>query len=329
MAIQDEPTPLVPILLLDAFCFERAAEKPIRCVVVGCVGGELRLVPESHLHRLPKLLLESWWRIQDRPLRTVGATDLALCVMDAFSASSQGWRVWLRTMIHVRVTDNEVTLEPIHRRGETVVSAAIAKVSVAQSASDAFDNPRAEDEITHHWWLPTATPSETRAGQGLLLVYTLPDPAVFEGADNRAVQRRLEMDLGVGATVADPLAEALETFLAGKTSLEPEVVRARSPAFREAESPLPAPRAAPTLGTIRPPGSYTSPGPSTGTQTPGTTGGSGRDWSSDFSAPNAPKRVSQGGWWRDFAPGAVGVGDLSKPRRTAALLSQDYANDFE
>jgi len=151
----DEPAPPVPILLLDAFALERVGATAIRCAVIGCVGGELRLAPKSHLFHLPKLLIEAWQQIATRPLRSVRAEDFVLCAMDVFSASATGWQMWLRAMVHVRVADQAVHLEPLQSHGAVTVSAAVAQVAVRRSAAEAFDNPRAAREVTHHWWLPT------------------------------------------------------------------------------------------------------------------------------------------------------------------------------
>jgi hypothetical protein len=315
----EDPAPLVPILLLDAFALETGDTGRVRCAVVGCVGGELRLVPESHIHRLPKLLLEGWWRVASRPLRTVRATDFALCVIDAFSATEQGWRCWLRVMVHVHVHGREVALEPLALRGELEVSGVAARVSLKHSALCAFDNPRAAGEITHHWWLPVGAPQDIAAGRGLLLAYTLPDPAVFEGADNRAVQRRLETDLletdlGAGEAGSDPLAVALETFLTLESSVGVAALRA------DPVRPPPPAVAPKRTGTPITPSAY----PNTN-QPGGTAGASGRDWSSDFAASTTPKRATQGRWWRDFAPDAVGVEDVyAAPQGSSTGYSSDF-----
>jgi hypothetical protein len=312
----EDPAPLVPILLLDAFTLETGDSSRLRCAVVGCVGGELRLVPESHAHRLPKLLLEGWRRVAARPLRTVRATDFALCVMDAFSVNQQTLRCWLRTMVHVRVDGREVALEPLALRGELEFSSATARVSVRHSARCAFDNPRAAGEVTHHWWLPVASPRAVEIGRGLLLAYTLPDPAVFEGADNRAVQRRLERDLGTGEAVSDALADSLERFFA----LESRPALEAIPALTAPKPPLEPPPASRALGTPSPPAAYINT-----SQPGGTAGASGRDWSSDFAAPAARKRATQGGWWRDFAPDAVGVDDVyAAPARSRDRFESDF-----
>ncbi len=308
----EEPAPHVPILLLDAFSLQRVTETAIRCAVIGCVGGELRLIPESHIYRLPKRLIEAWHKVARRPLRSVRATDFVLCAMDAFNASATDWQTWLRAMVHVRVADEAVHLEPLQSHGAVTVSAAVARVALRQSALDAFDNPRAAGEVTHHWWLPTLEPDQLRKGRGLLLVYTLPDPAMFEGADNRAVQRRIAADLGALPTNADARAMALEAFLSGAVGssadsnaapLEPSV----SPTSAELRAvPDPA-------GTLEPLGAYQPPSQSRGA-----------DWSSDFAVYAASKRATQSAWWRDFAPNAVGVDQLFKRRG----LSADHASDF-
>jgi hypothetical protein len=315
----DEPAALVPILLLDAFNLERGDGALVAFAVVGCVSGELRLVPESHVHRLPPLLLEAWERVASRKLRVVRAAEFAVCTMDAFHISRAGWRAWLRVFVHVRVTRSAIELHPLELHGEHLTPAPSALVSVKHSSGCAFHNPRSEGEITHHWWLPLASAPEVGRGHGLLLVYTMPDPAIFEGADNRVIQRRLESDLG-GWVSPDDASRALETFLRfeQKRSLEPPA----APAPPVQAIPLPVRAVTPSqpnLGTLAPAPAYTAPNPPSALRV-----ASGRDWSSDFAPPRTVKRPTRSDWWRDFAPTAVAVEDLYAPRQ-----AQDFASDFE
>ncbi len=340
-AFDDEPAPLVPILLLDAFILQRLGATAIRCAVIGCVGGELRLIPESHLHRLPKLLLEAWQRVESRALRSVRAEDFVLCAMDAFNITATGWHIWLRAMVHVRVANQEVHLEPLHAHGQVAVPSAVAEVAVRWSATDAFDNPRAAGEVTHHWWLPTLESSQTRLGCGLLLMYTLPDPAMFEGADNQAVQRRLETDLGAFTGRADPVSAALEAFLNGDVrSSQPMSAAPLTKPLEQApveSSVSPAPKVAPVVKPTKP---LVSPAPIQPLliQTPPRPAGTlepfsayqppsqsqGADWSSDFAVYSASQRATQSAWWRDFAPNAVGVDGLYKARGSSAGFEGDF-----
>ncbi len=336
--LEDDPSPLVPILLLDAFRLARSGSSELRFAVIGCVDGELRLVPESHVHHLPKLLREAWAQVQNRTLRLVSAEQFALCTMDAFETSSGGWRMWLRTMVWVRVADAEVTLEPLHLRGEVIVSSAVARVSLTHSQTCAFDNPRAAGEVTHHWWLPAADALQTRGGRGLLLIYTMPDPTLFEGADNRAVQRRLETDIAASPS-SDPLADALEDCLRSearqslgnlKSSIgEVHVVLESSKlvsAMQEKEF---------DAGTPPPPSAYSTPSQPVRVAARAeaariaSTERIERAWTSDFTHKPPPKRATQSGWWRDFAPNAIGIETLSKPRISKKAVTPDHASDFD
>jgi hypothetical protein len=310
--ILEEPSPRIPILLLDAFLLERVGASAITMVVVGCIEGELRLIPESHLHTLPKVLLEQWQKIQTRVLRTVKATDFALCVMDAFDVSSRGLTAWLRAMLHIRVEADTVLLEPLEHRGEIRVSAGSAVASVRHSQTCAFDNPRADGEITHHWWLPLGTPLEVQAGQGLLLVYTMPDPAIFDGSDNRVVQQRLQAGLSVSSK--DDLSEALNAFMRGET----RVVVPIAPVLQ----PMPK---APIAKTIKIQPKPVQPvviaSPATKPTQASYTKSSPKRWDSDFAYVPPKKRATQSNWWRDFAPTAIGINDIYTP--------SDFSSDFD
>jgi hypothetical protein len=310
--IQEEPTPRIPILLLDAFLLERKGFSAITFVVVGCIEGELRLIPESHLHTLPTVLLEQWSRIRSRALRTVQATDFALCVMDAFDFSTQGLTTWLRAMLHIRVEAETVCLEPLVHRAEIRVSAASLVASVQHSQTCAFDNPRAAGEITHHWWLPLASAQEIQSGRGMLLVYTMPDPAVFDGADNQVVQQRLKA--GLSNSSEDALSKALTAFMSGETRVAAPKIMQQKPV---AKTPIaktvniqpkpvqPVVIAAPATKPSQ--AAYSKPSPNR--------------WESDFAVVVPKKQVTRSNWWRDFAPSAIGINDMYTP--------SDFSSDFD
>lgn len=191
--------------LVDMFYFRDVESQAVELVVVlGCLGGGLTVITGEAISTLSSDLQGQVGSVEASrrgQFRAITAGPLYLMTLEAVEQQVQveGFNdaVYLYGQMQARLSADQgrVEITPLANEGRLTVGRLDVLHAYRESLAHVFQNPYDADERMVHLLLPGAPISDIQQGRGLVLVYPVLDPQMFDRADNTVIVMRIVYDL--------------------------------------------------------------------------------------------------------------------------------------